>query len=51
MVARGVSIRLKPNRVGQFTQLIEQDALPPEDRRASRTRLRSSLPTEPEPLS
>jgi hypothetical protein len=50
MVARGVSTRLKPNRVGQFTQLIEQDALPPEDRKASRTKLRSSLPTELEPL-
>jgi hypothetical protein len=28
MFARSVSIRLKPNSVGQFTQIIEQDALP-----------------------
>jgi hypothetical protein len=28
MFARSVSIRLKPNSVGQFTELIEQDALP-----------------------
>ena len=28
MFARSVSIRLKPNSVGQFTQMIEQDALP-----------------------
>jgi hypothetical protein len=28
MFARTVSIRLKPNSVGQFTQIIEQDALP-----------------------
>lgn len=28
MFARSVSIRLKPNSVGQFTQIIEQDAIP-----------------------
>ncbi len=28
MFARSVSMRLKPNSVGQFTELIEQDALP-----------------------
>jgi heme-degrading monooxygenase HmoA len=28
MFARSVSIRLKPNSVGQFTQAIEQEALP-----------------------
>jgi len=28
MFARSISIRLKPNTVGQFTELIEQDALP-----------------------
>jgi hypothetical protein len=43
MVARGASIRLKQSRVGQFTPIIERDACPPEDRKASRT-------TEPEPL-
>jgi hypothetical protein len=28
MFARSVSIRLKPNSVGQLTQIIEQDVLP-----------------------
>ena len=28
MFARSVSIRLKPNSAGQFTQMIEQDAIP-----------------------
>ena len=28
MFARSVSIRLKPNSVGEFTELIERDALP-----------------------
>jgi hypothetical protein len=50
MVAGGVFLRLKPNRVDQFTELIEQDALPSEDRKASSTQLHSWLPTEPGPL-
>jgi heme-degrading monooxygenase HmoA len=28
MVARSVSIRLKPNSVAEFTQIVEQDILP-----------------------